>query len=184
VKAGEVIVFRILDPETRTFDRENPPDDQGGLASPSAADIAAALSDPNTNLGSMNFQFDYITFDGDIPGAGGAEARRMTFQPSLPYKLSETTNLFVRPAVPVIFRQDVPDPGGGFNSEGTDLGDISFDAALGKTFPGGIVVLGGLAGTLPTATGDSLGLDQWLLGPEAALAMVRPWGVADVLVTH
>ena len=184
VQTGEVIVFRILDAATRTYDRENPPDDEGGLASPSAADIAAALSDPNTNLGTMNFQFDYITFDGDIPGAGDAEARRMTFQPSLPYKLSETTNLFVRPAVPVIFKQDVPDSGGDFNSEGTDLGDISFDAALGKTFPGGVVLVGGLTGTLPTATEDSLGLDQWLLGPEVAAALVRPWGVAGVLVTH
>lgn len=59
VNTGEVVVFRTMDPETRTYDRENPPDEEGGLASPSAADIAAALSDPNTNLGSMNFQFDY-----------------------------------------------------------------------------------------------------------------------------
>ena len=73
---------------------------------------------------------------------------------------AHTTNLFVRPAVPVIFSQDVPDPNGGFNSEGVDLGDISFDAALGRTLPGGIVVLGGLAGTMPTATNDARGLDQ------------------------
>jgi len=45
-------------------------------------------------------------------------------------------------------------------------------------------VLGGLAGTLPTATENSLGLNQWLLGPEAAVAMVRPWGVLGVLVSH
>jgi len=55
--------------------------------------------------------------------------------------------------------------GGGFNSEGIDLGDISFDAALGKTLPGGIVLLGSVAGTLATASNDSFGLDQWLLGP-------------------
>lgn len=108
----------------------------------------------------------------------------MLFQPSLPYAFSDTTNLFVRPAVPVIFDQDVPDPRGGFNSEGTDLGDISFDALLGRTLPNGIAVLGGLTGTFPTATSDSLGRDQWLLGPAAAVAMVRPWGVAGVLVTQ
>ena len=185
VKTGEWVVFRIVEGEAEAFSGKAPgEEDAGGLGSPSAAEIAAALSDPNTNLGSMNFQFDYISYQGDIPGAGNAEAQRMLFQPSLPYKLSDTTNVFMRPAVPVIFNQDVPDPSGGFNSEVVELGDISFDAALARTLPGGFVVLGGLASTLPKATDDSLGLDQWLLGPEGALAMVRPWGVMGVLVSH
>lgn len=185
VKTNEWVVFRIVEGGEGAFSGEAPvEDDAGGLGSPSAAEIAAALSDPNTNLGSMNFQFDYIAYKGDIPGAGGAEAQRMLFQPSLPYKLSETTNLFLRPAVPVIFKQDVPGRTGGFNSEGVDLGDISFDASLAKSLPGGFMVLAGIAGTLPTATNSKLGLDQWLLGPEAALAMVRPWGVVGFLVSH
>jgi hypothetical protein len=185
VKTGEWVEFRVVTGEGDAFSGAAPAEeDAGGLGSPSAAEIAAALSDPNTNMGSMNFQFDYIAYQGDIPGAGDATAQRMLFQPSLPYKLSDTTNLFIRPAVPVIFNQDVPVRTGGFNSEGVDLGDISFDASLGKTLPGGFVVLGGLAGTLPTATNNKLGLDQWLLGPEAALAIVRPWGVVGALVSH
>lgn len=184
VETGEVFMFRVSGDEARAFTRETPPDNEGGFGSPSAAEVAAALSDPNTNMGTMNFQFDYIGYDGDIPGAGSANALRMLFQPSLPYKLTESTNLFLRPAIPVIFSQDVPQQGGGFSSEGVDLGDIGFDASLGKSLPGGIVLLGGVAGTLPTATNDSLGLDQWLLGPEAAVAMVRPWGVVGALVSH
>jgi hypothetical protein len=184
VASGEVLMFRVTDAETETFTRETPPGEDGGLGAPSAAEVAASLSDPNTNMGTMNFFFDYIDYDGDIPGASSANATRMLFQPSLPYKLNETTNLFVRPAIPVIFSQDVPQPGGGFSSEGVDLGDIGFDLSLGKTLPGGIVLLGGLAGTIPTATNDALGLDQWLLGPEAAVAMVRPWGVLGTLVSH
>lgn len=183
-ETGEVVNFRIVGAEMSRALGEDLPDDEGGLGAPSAAEIAAALSDPNTTLGTMNVQFDYIASDGDIPGAGGAEAQRMLFQPSLPYPLTERSNLFIRPAVPVIFKQDVPKRGGGFKSEGVDLGDISFDASLARTFPGGFVLLGGMAGTLPTATEDSLGLDQWLLGPEAAVAIVRPWGVAGVLVSH
>ena len=184
VETGEVLMFRVTDAEAGTFTRETPPGDEGGLGTPSAAEVAAALSNPNSNMGSMNFQFDYIAYDGDIPGADDAEAWRMLWQPSLPYSISESTNLFIRPAIPVIFKQDVPQPGGGFSSEGVDLGDIGFDASLARTLPGGIVLLGGLAGTLPTATNDSLGLDQWLLGPEAAVAMVRPWGVLGALVSH
>jgi len=184
VATGEVFVFRVTDAETDTFTRETPAGNEGGLGTPSAAEVAAALSDPNTNMGSMNFQFDYISYDGDIPGASSASAWRMLFQPSLPYKLTDTTNLFIRPAIPVIFSQDVPQQDGSFSSEGVDLGDIGFDFSVGKTLPGGIVLLGGLAGTIPTATNDSLGLNQWLLGPEAAVAMVRKWGVLGVLVSH
>lgn len=184
-KTGEWVMFRVVEGEAETISNKAAAEDGAGeLGSPSAAEVAAALSDPNTNMGSMNFQFDYVAYQGDIPGAGSAEAQRMLFQPSLPYKLNETTNLFMRPAVPVIFNQDVPNPSGGFKSKGVDLGDISFDASLAKSLPGGFVVLGGLTGTLPTATDDALGLDQWLLGPEAALAMVRPWGVVGVLVSH
>ncbi|WP_163339518.1 hypothetical protein [Desulfopila sp. IMCC35008] len=184
VATGEMFMFRVTDDEARTFSSETSRDSEGGFGSPSAAEVAAALSDPNTNMGTMNFQFDYISYDGDIPGADGAEAWRMLFQPSLPYKLTDSSNLFIRPAIPVIFSQDVPQQSGGFSSEGVDLGDIGFDASLAKTFPGGIVILAGLAGTLPTATNDSLGLDQWLLGPEFAVAMVRPWGVVGTLVSH
>jgi len=184
VQSGEVVTFQVEDAEGQIYDRETPPDNDGGLGSPSAAEVAAALSDPNTNLGTMNTQLDYIAYGGTIPGAGSADATRMLFQPSLPYKLSDTTNLFVRPAIPVIFSQDVPQAGGGFTSEGIDLGDISFDAAVGKTLSGGIVLLGGVAGTLPTATNDSLGLDQWLLGPEFAVAKVGAKGVVGVLISH
>lgn len=184
VATGEVFVFRVVDEDSKQFARDITPGSNGGVAAPSASEVAAQLSDPNTNLGSMNFQIDYINFDGDLPGADRAVAQRVTFQPSLPYPLSDQSNLFVRPAVPIIISQDVPDSFGNFNSEGVDLGDISFDASYAQTLPGGFVVLGGLAGTLPTATNDDLGLDQWLLGPEVALAMARPWGVLGVLVSH
>lgn len=184
VKTGETVAFSVLDGKAAAFEEETSVDEEGGLAKPSAAEVAAALSNPNTALGTMNFQFDYIEYDGDIPGAGGADASRMVFQPSLPYPLSDTTNFFLRPAVPVIFSQDVPSATGGFSSKGVDLGDIGFDASLGKTMPGGLILIGGLAGTLPTATDNSLGLDQWLLGPEAGFALVRPWGVLGAIVSH
>ena len=111
VATGDVIMFRLANAEAHTFIRETPADNEGGFGSPSAAEVAAALSDPNTNMGTMNVQFDYIGYDGNIPGAGSASATRMLFQPSLPYKLTDTTNLFIRPAIPVIFSQDVPQQG-------------------------------------------------------------------------
>jgi hypothetical protein len=184
VETGELILFRVRGTDPRIITRDVAPDDEGGLGAPSAQDIANELANPNTALGTMNFQFDYIGYDGDLSNADDQEAFRLTFQPTLPYPLSDTTNFFFRPAIPLILDQDVPNQNGGFDSKGVDLGDISFDAALGKTLPKGIVLVGGLVGTLPTATNDALGLDQWLLGPEAAFAIVRKWGVVGLLVTH
>jgi len=185
VETGESIVFRVSGTDPRVMTRETAPDDEGGPGAPSADDIAAELSNPNSTLGTMSVNVDYIAFDGDLPDASSQNAFRVTFQPSLPYPLSDTTNLFFRPAFPVIISQDVPNVNGGFNSKGVDLGDISFDLSLARSFPGlGMMLLGGLAGTLPTATNDALGLDQWLLGPEFAVAMIRKWGVLGVLVSH
>ncbi len=185
LETGELILFRVSETDPRVMTRDTTPDSEGGLGAPTAQEIAAELSNPNTNLGTMNMFFDYVAYDGDLPDASNQNALRGTFQPSLPYKLSPTTNLFVRPAIPVIFKQDVPNLYGGYDSKGVDLGDIGFDASMAKTFTSiGAVFGGGVVGTLPTATNDSLGLDQWLLGPEVFGAIIRKWGVVGLLVTH
>jgi hypothetical protein len=63
----------------------------------SASEIAAQLADPNTSLGTINFNFDYISYAGDLPGAGDQNAVRMTFQPVLPYPVGNGVNFFLRP---------------------------------------------------------------------------------------
>ena len=184
METGDLTVIRIIGTGSKFATRDTVPDSDGGLGSPSAEEIAAELSNPNSSLGTMSVNFDYIAFDGDLSGASSQDAFRMTFQPSLPYPLSKTTNLFIRPSIPLIISQDVPNAGGGFDSKGVDLGDITFDASLARGFSNGMVLLGGLTGTLPTATNDALGLDQWLLGPEFAIAKIQKWGVIGALVSH
>jgi hypothetical protein len=132
----------------------------------------------------MNFQIDQIAYDGDLPNAGSQNATRITFQPALPYALSETSNFFLRPAIPIIIEQDVPKGGGNYDTAKTELGDIGFDASVGKSLSNGLVLIGGLAGTLPTATDDDVGLDQWLIGPQAGAAIMRPWGIVGLLASH
>lgn len=180
VSTGEVTRFQVSG-ERLVGSQDGAP---AGLTRPSAGEIAAELSNPNTALGTMNFNLDHIAYDGNIPRAGSQDATRLLFQPSLPYPLGETTNLFMRPAIPIIVKQDVPARLGEYDKVTGELGDIGFDLALGKSLPGGIVLLGGLTGTLPTATDDRIGLDQYLLGPEVAVGMVRPWGVVGALITH
>ena len=150
---------------------------------PSESDIAAELSNPNTTLGSFSFFTDYTAYKGDLDGADDASKTTLSLQPSLPYPLTDTANLLVRPLIPVILNQEVPSTDG-FESFGVDLGDIGFDIAVFNSWSNGFVFGGGLAGTLPTATEDELGLNQWLLGPEVIAAYKQPWGVVGLLVSH
>ena len=162
----------------------------------SAAAVAKQLANPNATLGFLSFPIDYVRYDGDAPGANSQSAWKINFQPSLPYSLGEQTNLFFRPLVPVMVDQPVPLVGGdailppgdvsaeSFGNTGVQLGDISFDVAVGHTFASGTVLIGGLVGTLPTATDDRVGLDQYLLGPEVFAGQQFDWGFLGLLVTH
>jgi hypothetical protein len=84
-------------------------DEQAESDSPgSAADIAAELANPISTLGSLNFNLDCVSDVSDLPGADDQGALRMTLQPVLPYPLGGGVNLFVSPAIPVIFKQQLP----------------------------------------------------------------------------
>lgn len=154
--------------------------DTGGKT---AEEIAAELSNPNAVLGTMGFNLDYATYKGDLANANKQSALRLSFQPSLPYPLTEDLNFFLRPVFPIIIRQDVPEADG-FNTKGINLGDVGFDAAIGKTFSNGMILIGGLTGTMPTATDKVLGGDQWLLGPEFFVGHLTEKTVIGVLLTH
>jgi hypothetical protein len=131
----------------------------------------------------MNFFYDYTAFQGDVPGADSANASKLSFQPGMPYPLTDTANFFFRPLFPLIIKQDVPGTGG-FDEKSFELGDISYDIAVFNSAPNGLIYGGGVAGAIPTATDDALGLDQWLLGPEVIVALMRPWGVIGVIASH
>jgi len=153
------------------------------FAERSASDVAQELANPNTSLGFLAFQLDYTTYNGDLHDANDQDSWRLGFQPSIPYPIAKDTNFFLRPYFPLLLRQPVPEVGG-FHDEGVDLGDISFDAALGHGFSNGVQVIGGMAGTLPTAGRDDLGGNQTRLGPEFFLGQKTHWGFYGALVSH
>lgn len=184
VETGSYTYFYLEPGEETVVTGKLKDDGEGGLARPSADDIAAELSNPNTALGTMNFNIDYLTYQGDLPGADDQNATRVTFQPALPYPLSDSLNFFFRPAIPFIIREDVPTGVGKYDTLESEIGDIGFDASFGKSLEGGYVVIGGLAGTIPTASEDELGLDQWLLGPQLGFAKLAKWGVAGFILSH
>jgi len=158
----------------------------------SADDVARALANPNAVLGTLNFPIDYIEYQGNTPGASDQSVTKLSFQPSFPYPLNESTNLFVRPLIPVFFDQPVPVVADqpvtqgppNFTSTGTEIGDIGFDVGIGKSFASGMVMVGGVVGTLNTGTDDAVSINQNLLGPEFLIAKISSWGAYGVLLTH
>lgn len=166
----------------------------------SSEEIAKELANPNTSLAFLAFPMDYVSYKGDLPGANSQESYKISFQPSMPYPLGNGVNFFLRPLIPVYNDQPVPVVAGtdiltgdgndfttqsqNFSSTGWELGDISFDAAIGKTFSNGMVMIGGVVGTLDTATNDDIGLGQTLLGPEFLLGKGGKWGFVGVLINH
>ena len=149
----------------------------------SASEVARELANPNTSLGFLANILDYTTYDGDLPDSDNQDSWRYSFQPSIPYPLAKDTNFFLRPLIPIILDQPVF-VDGDFDDKGVELGDISFDIAIGKGYPSGWQVIGGMAGTLDTATDDDLGGGQTRLGPELFIGKKTDWGFLGALVSH
>jgi hypothetical protein len=179
---GEVSEFRIADQAVRI--ESQPINNEGASGTPSAEELAAKLSNPTSPVMTIGNNFDYVTFQGDLPDAGDQSAFRYVFQTVFPLKLSNGGSVFFRPAIPVMFNEPVPDGLGGFSSEGTDLGDTGFDLSYGITTASGLLWGAGVVGTIPTATNDKLGKDRWGLGPELLLGMIGKWGVVGGLLAH
>ncbi len=150
----------------------------------SAEEIAQELSNPTSALAGLGSNLDFRAFDGNLPGAGNQNSFTYLFQPSLPFPQKNGYNLLVRPAIPLIFQAPVPDGVGGFRNEGVALGNIGYDVAYGTTYDSGVLFLFGVVGELPTNTDSDVGADQWRLGPEVAVGLVKKWGVVGALITH
>jgi hypothetical protein len=149
--------------------------------------VARELANPTAAVASMTSNFDFATFAGDREGAGDQSSFSYVFQPGIPFPQGNGYNLLFRPAVPVFFNQPLPVTVGdmpSYRSSGANLGEIGFDLAYGTTTESGILALGGLVGTLPTATDEALGKDQLALGPEFALGVIQSWGVVGGLAAH
>lgn len=152
----------------------------------SAEEIAKELSNPAGSLASLSGNFIYTSFKGDLPDADNQDAWSFQFQPVLPWKVGKGRLIF-RPAVTVSFNQPVFEGGSNdFDSLNTNLQDITFDLVYARTVmkeKGHGYLWGvGPTGTLPTATNNALGGDQWRLGPEFFGGIIRPWGIVGALV--
>lgn len=179
VATGEVTEFRLSDKVASTGGEAG---NQGGVAEPSAAELAAELANPNTSVATLTLKAQYSLYEGDLPGADDQSGTLLLFQPGLPFVLTSGAKIIWRPAVPIFVDQPVPEAGGGFSGE-AGLGDIAFDLALApKVAPGRLLGFGFFT-SLPTATND-LGSDRWTIGPEILIGKATPKWVVGMLTNH
>ncbi len=184
--SGEYVEFSISNKDLEIKKASSKPGNKGGAAAASAEEIAKELSNPNTTLGTLNTNFDFTSYDGTATDASSQSATTVSFQPALPYPIAKGVNAFLRPNIPLIVSKPTP-TGNGFEDEKFELGDIGYDLAMGKTFvtksAGAYILIGGMAGVIPTATSDTA-LGQWSAGPELGLFTMQSWGVLGVIASH
>jgi hypothetical protein len=174
-----LILFFLI--STLTFAQEE--EEQADKRTTSSAEIAKELANPNTSLGTLAFQFDYINYQGELQDANRQNGFTLNFQPAFPVPLGKGTNLFVRPLIPVYFTQPIYGANG-FENAGFNLGNISADVAVGKTWPSKTITIIGVFGSFRTATDKTLKSDFTMLGPEFMVAKLYSWGAVGAMVNH
>ena len=156
----------------------------------SADEAAKKLANPAGSLSSLANNLTYRTYKGDLPDADSQDSWSYTFQPVLPFPVGDKDRRIIfRPAFTVAFNQPVFEPDEGeFRNLNTNLDDLTFDLVYAgnnmKTRQEGYLWGVGLAGTVPIATNDALGGEQWRFGPELFGGVLQKWGVFGALVNN
>jgi hypothetical protein len=165
-------------------------------------DIARDLSNPVSAISYIANDFEYRTYQGDLPGAGDQTSEVYLFRPSVGIPLRNGRNIMLRAAVPIhlsqpkyvadheyydhLIRQraDIMPRDGEFETGHSFEGDMFYDAAYGGISDNGWITMYGVAGVLGTSKDGSAARNQNLLGPEFAFGKVTGWGVIGTWLTH
>jgi hypothetical protein len=151
----------------------------------SSDDLARELNNPNTPLAKLTVEYTTTRLEGDIPGADGEDVNLILFKPVFPFPLNDdgTKNFFFRPVLAYAIDQPVFDTRSGRFKSKSGWGDLGFDVAIGQSYDSGLVLVGGMQGTIPIGSDDLTG-DQYRLGPEFIVADISPSRVLAVFPAH
>ena len=148
---------------------------------PNIDELAKELANPGAANATLNFKFEYRTFDGDLPDADDQDSVTATFQPVFPFVLPNGNNLIFRPALPYVFGQPIFDASESDFETKNAFGDIAYDVLYAST-RNGWTLGAGVVGAVPT--GSNTSSDNWLLGPSALAVKTEGWGVWGVFPFH
>lgn len=148
---------------------------------PNVEELAKELSNPGAANATQNLKLEYRTFDGDQPGSDSRTSTTLTYQPVLPFKLSNGNNLIFRPAFSYAWGAPRVEPSTGSLSGEDSFGDIPYDLLYSWqrdawTFGAGVV------GAIPTS--DGISSENWLLGPSLLAVQTTDWGIWGLFPFH
>ena len=165
-------------------------------------DIARDLSNPVSAISYIANDFEYRTYQGDLPGAGDQSSEVYLFRPSVGIPLRNGKNILLRAALPIhlsqpkyvadheyydhLIRQraDIMPRNGEFETGHSFQGDYYYDLAYGGVSDNGWITMYGIAGVLGTSKDGSAARNQNLLGPEFAFGKETDWGVIGAWLNH
>lgn len=148
---------------------------------PNIDELAKELANPGAANATLNFKFEYRTFDGDLPDADDQDSFTALFQPVFPFVLPNGNNLIFRPAIPYVFGQPGFDVDEGEFRDKDAFGDVAFDL-LYSTSSNGWTLGAGIVGSVPTSS--DISSENWLLGPSALAVKTEEWGVWGFFPFH
>lgn len=157
----------------RAVRAESPGDGLGKGPAEQAAlqEIGAKLANPASDVWALFTQFGVTFSDGDLNTGEPEVGSSLVLQPILPLPLygkgGDAWKLIVRPVVPILFSETIPDGFDSFRRRG-GLGDIQIPMLLSPP-AGGWILGAGPAWLLPTSTNDAFGHQQWGVGPAAVV---------------
>jgi len=177
-------------------------------------ELALEISNPVTVLRSFAVDYEYRTYQGDLPDSDSQDSYRVVFTPSWPIRLSNGKNLLLRARLSVngdqpqwnpasyltweefLIRQAPAagsdtdsrwtlDPAtGGFSYGHDNMGDLGFEIGYGGVNDRGGISTVGLVGVANTNEDKSARRGQWLIGPEIMLGRVTTWGIYGLRAQH
>jgi hypothetical protein len=204
------IVLVLMIPALATADVKEP-DELSDTTSTAAAEhgaqktidqIALEMSNPLSTLFSFPLEYQFRTYQGDIPGAGDHSSSSLILGATLPFLQRDVKGWIFRFALPYIDDQPIywvdrgyaewrirqQDPtakGEGFWDDTHGHTDaMSFDLVYGGVRDSGLILSYGIAGILPTTSDTSNGRQQLILGPEVNIGKMTDRVVYGALISH
>ena len=171
-----IILFAVGSVQGQDTDKSPAAKAEGG------GDLRSAVQNPISSLISLPFKF---TFD---YGAPNGEASFLNIQPVVPITVGDW-NLVNRAIIPLIDSPGevagtpgIPNPVEGDGATG--LGDINYSLFFSPVNYDKAIWGVGPSISIPTATSDQLGSEQWSAGPTGVVLFQPKWGTVGGLVRH
>jgi len=164
--------------------------------------LAREMTNPLAAFWRFDYEAQYRTFQGSIPGADDQTSWSHNFQATLPFRQKNGKGWVFRFALPYfsdqpiywvdrgfaewrIRQQDPMAQGDGYwapTHGHTD--DMSFELVYGGVNDSGRILSYGLAGILPVSSDTSNARQQLILGPAVNIGKMTGWGVYGAVISQ